>query len=259
MEEQEAFTMHDHGHRRQTCLSEVWARGIGIMSLDTCSNALLAIARRALLKLGNVCCSVLVIVGLILQASGCIMFSSRPSLEYETPFATIGILGKHMSSVFYGTGVVATYNAVWVVVPGYHKVYKLDPLAKALDDSIVVTKEWAGLTQNFPGLTYPPLIESGEAIWVYAGNEVIKIDPKKKQVAARIPFESKIQFLLSGSPSTIWVGTKEPGSWWKSPPDYRLSKVDAQTNRVITTLPQRFSARYTAISAEPDALWFFDR
>jgi hypothetical protein len=228
------------------------------MSLATWPSSLIAIALRACPKWRNVCCQVLVIFGLILPALGCTILSPRPSLEYETPFATIDITGKDISSVFAGTGFLATQDAVWVVVPGYSTVYKLDPLAKTLDDSIVVAKEWVGMYRNFLNPMYPPLIESGEAIWVRAGNEVSKIDPKKKEVVARIPFESTVLFLLSGSPSTVWVATWEPGWWWKFSPDYRLSKIDAQTNRVITTLPQEFSARYTAISAGPDALWFVD-
>jgi DNA-binding beta-propeller fold protein YncE len=190
------------------------------------------------------------VICLALLASGCA--TSPPPIQYDTPFATIEtslVLGNYG---FFGTAAFVTKDAVWVVVPGEKHLLKIDPLQKKLVAGIPVG---AKLTTNFFYL-HSPLAVSGNAVWVATENTVIRLDPKSGEVVARIPFCTGEPFILSASDSAVWVGSL--GSYWSWVRHYTVSKIDPQTNGVVTTLPQEFSMRSARVIAGTNALWLLD-
>lgn len=214
--------MHGNGHRQQSRLSEVLARGIRIMSLAIC---------------------------LALLASGCA--TSRPPIQHDTPFATIEISLVLGNFSFFGTEAFVTKDAVWVVIPGENHLYKIDPLQKQL---VRGTPVGAKLNTGIFHRHLPT--ESGNAVWVAAENTVIRIDPTSGEVVARIPFGTGEPFILSASDSAVWVGILESGWHWVR--HYTVSKIDPQTNGVVTTLPQEFSTYSTRMMVGTNALWLLD-
>jgi DNA-binding beta-propeller fold protein YncE len=181
-----------------------------------------------------------------LLASGC----ATSPIQYDTPFATIEtslVLGRFS---FFGTAAFVTKDAVWVVIPGEKHLLKIDPLQKQLAAGIPVG---AKLNTN---VFYPYLpAESGNAVWVAAANTVIRIDPTSREVVARIPFGTGEPFILSASDRAVWIGILESGWHWVR--HYTVSKIDPQTNRVVTTLPQEFST-YSRVMVGTNALWLLD-
>src|SRR5262245_16686537 len=192
------------------------------------------------------------IIVMQLLVSGCATHQSPHSIQIEAPITTLeySLVGQHGG--FWGTSAVVTKDAVWLVVPGHADIYKIDPLQKKVVAAIQVG---AKLNRNFFHL-HSALVESGNAIWVAAENTVIRIDPKSGKVIARIPFDTGEPFIVSASDNAVWVGTLGSFLRWVRP--YTVSKIDPQTNGVITTLPQEFSMRSARVTADTNAIWFLD-
>lgn len=174
--------------------------------------------------------------------------ATSPPFEYETPFATIEVPLTGSEMEFFGTEAVVTKDAVWVVVPEKPHIYKIDPWEKRFLAAISVGAK----TNTYFLLFHSSLAESGNTVWVSAENTLIRIDSDRGNVVTRIPV-GRTPFILSGSDSAIWIGIS---SFWSG--DYKVSKMDPQTNRVIVTLPQELSMRSARVTPGDDAVWLLD-
>jgi DNA-binding beta-propeller fold protein YncE len=189
------------------------------------------------------------LICLALLASGCA--TSLPPIQYDTPFATIEISLVRGAFGFFGTAAFVTKDAVWVVIPEEKHLIKIDPLQTKL---VAGTPIGAKLNTNVFYRHLPA--ENGNAVWVAAKNTVLRIDPESREVVARIPFGTGEPFILSASDSAVWVGTLESGWYWVR--HYTVSKIDPQTNSVVTTLPQEFSTYSTRVMVSTNTLWLLD-
>lgn len=149
----------------------------------------------------------------------------------EEPIA----LGFVPREIAYGEG------AVWVVSVDRTRLARIDPQT----NEVVAEIDLRSL--QIPDHVFLLLAAGEGAVWLTNQTHVIQIDPATNQIAGEpIPAGEEIITLALGH-GTLWVGSHDDGI---------ITRVDAKTHRVMTTMEMPFSVHGLAVSNE--SAWVLD-
>ena len=144
-------------------------------------------------------------------------------------------LGFVPREIAYGEG------AVWVCSLDRSRLARIDPQT----NEVVAEVDLRPL--QIPDHVYLLLAAGEGAVWITDQTHVIQIDPRTNQIAGEpLPAGEEIITLALGH-GTLWTGSHDDGM---------ITRVDAETHRVVATLEMGFSVHGLAVSR--DSAWVLD-
>ena len=144
-------------------------------------------------------------------------------------------LGFVPREIAYGEG------AVWVCSLDRSRLARIDPQT----NEVVAEVDLRPL--QIPDHVYLLLAAGEGAVWITDQTHVIQIDPRTNQIVGEpLPAGEEIITLALGH-GTLWTGSHDDGM---------ITRVDAETHRVVATIEMGFSVHGLAVSG--DFAWVLD-
>lgn len=137
--------------------------------------------------------------------------------------------------IAYGEG------AVWVCSADYSRVARID----LQTNEVVAEIDLSAL--QIPSYNLVTLSAGEGAVWITDQRNVIQIDPETNQIVGK-PLPAGEEIIVSAvGHGTLWTGSHDDGI---------ITRVDAESHRVVATIQVGFSVHGLAVSE--DAVWVLD-